>query len=219
MSKNEPKKSTNETELDEMREWLTKQSRFVDIAPSPSEKIFKLAKMEEHIDNKISKKKAEIDDKIDDNVRSNKLGIISGFLLAASGVLIVGAATALTLPGIAAIAVPAAGFLAAITGTGVFFNSAKSAFSSSDDKNLENESSEFTSELNNQKNTLQTMAEKIVEDKNNVNSISNSEELGDILKSPTVISKIFSNAAVNILKKKNTQQTVQPTPNNGPIVP
>ena len=40
-----PKKSTNKTELDEMREWLNNQIKFVNIAPSPSEKLFKLAKM------------------------------------------------------------------------------------------------------------------------------------------------------------------------------
>ena len=209
-----PKKSTNKTELDEMREWLNNQIKFVNIAPSPSEKLFKLAKMEEHIDAKILEKQTEIDKRKEGNFRFNKLSLISSGLLTISGVLIVGAASALTLPGLAVIALSGAGIAAASTGLYVFLKYAKSAFSSSDDKKLENESSEFTNELSGQKNTLQTMAKEIVND--NVTSISTSEEAIEILKSPTVISKIFTEAAFEELKKKNAQQTVQPTPHNGP---
>ena len=67
-----PKKSTNKTELDEMREWLNNQIKFVNIAPSPSEKLFKLAKMEEHIDAKILEKQTEIDKRKEGNFRFNK---------------------------------------------------------------------------------------------------------------------------------------------------
>ncbi|MCK5556106.1 MAG: hypothetical protein KAI76_07705 [Alphaproteobacteria bacterium] len=214
MPKNKPKKSANETELDRMREWLIQQIRLVNNEPSPSKQIFKLAEMEEYIDAKISEKQAKIKDRREDNFRSNKLGLISSSLLTISGVLIVGAASALTLPGLAVIALSGAGIAAASTGLYVFLKSAKSAFSSSDDKKLENESSEFTNELSGQKNTLQTMAKEIVND--NVTSISTSEEAIEILKSPTVISKIFTEAAFEELKKKNAQQTVQPTPHNGP---